>query len=275
VLHDVKLDGRSSGTKRQIDVLVREYIGQYEIKIIIDCKDHKVPVDVKGVEEFSGLLHDVGAQKGVLVSPKGFTQAAKKRAESLQIDLYSPIDTGAHKWKARVTMPTLCDFRSAAMSFTVSTSAPAPLRIVPEFYSGPFFDREGHVLGAALNKALDRWNNGEYPAEPGEHRDLAIFDTLTVLMDNGYDGPLKMRIPVDISVSLMVERNLYFGQLPIPHISGFLDQLSGKIITNAFTTGILDPEDVERNWLKIKHEADSPVTPVIRFTGLLGWADDE
>ena len=74
VLHDVRLDGRLSGTKRQIDVLVRENIGQYEIKIIIDCKDYNTPVDVKGVEEFDGLLRDVGAQKGVLVCPKALVK---------------------------------------------------------------------------------------------------------------------------------------------------------------------------------------------------------
>ena len=77
VLHDVKLDGRKSKTKRQVDVLVREKIGQYEIQIIIDCKDYARRVDVKGVEAFSGLLSDVGAQKGVLVAPKGFTETAK------------------------------------------------------------------------------------------------------------------------------------------------------------------------------------------------------
>lgn len=52
VQHNVKLDGRRSGVKRQIDVLVSQKVGQYEIRIIIDCKDHKNPVDVKGVEEF-------------------------------------------------------------------------------------------------------------------------------------------------------------------------------------------------------------------------------
>ncbi len=79
ILHDVKLDGRLSGTKRQIDVLVRDKIGQYEINIIIDCKDYNKPVDVKGVEKFDGLLRDVGAQKEVLVCPRGFTQTAKTR----------------------------------------------------------------------------------------------------------------------------------------------------------------------------------------------------
>jgi hypothetical protein len=275
VLHNVRLDGRSSGTKRQIDVLVKENIGQYEIKIIIDCKDYKVPVDVKGVEEFDGLLRDVGAQKGVLVCPRGFTGAAKKRAEGLQIDLYSPVDTDAHKWQAHVTIPALCDFRTAAISFQFSMSAPYPFRMFDNFYSeAMIFDDKGQQLGTALNAALAKWNEGKYPTDEGEHRNLNIFDTRTVFMDNGYDPPLRVRVPVDLTVSLLVQSQLYYGQLPVPHMSGFQDQLSGKIITNAFTVGVLDPEEVEQKWLKIDQESDAPVHPTIRLVGLVGWYDE-
>ena len=41
VFHNVRLEGRQSGTKRQIDVLVKQNIGQYEIKIAIECKTIK------------------------------------------------------------------------------------------------------------------------------------------------------------------------------------------------------------------------------------------
>jgi hypothetical protein len=273
VLHDVRLDGRLSKTKRQIDVLVRERIGQYEIQIIIDCKDYNKPVDVKGVEEFEGLLRDVGAQKGVLVCPKGFTDAAKTRAEGLQIDLYSPVDTDAHKWRARVTIPALCDFRSAAMSFCFSTTVPCPVQLFGDFYQRcMIFDSQGNELGTMLDSALKKWNDGRFPAEPGTHEYINIFETQPVFMDNGCDPPLQMRIPVELTVSLLVQRQLYFGPLPVPHISGFLDQLSGKVITNAFTVGLLDPDEVEGNWLKISAEADAPIEPVIRMSGLVGWA---
>ena len=86
VLHDVRLEGRATKRKRQVDVLVTQQVGQYEIRIVIECKDYARPVDVKGVEAFYGLLGDVGGQKGVLVCPSGFTQTAKARAEGLQID---------------------------------------------------------------------------------------------------------------------------------------------------------------------------------------------
>lgn len=67
VSHDVRLDGRYSKRKRQIDVLVKQRIGQYEMMIVRDCKDQDSPVDVQGIEEFQGLVDDVGAHKGSLV----------------------------------------------------------------------------------------------------------------------------------------------------------------------------------------------------------------
>lgn len=135
VQHDVHLPGKKSGRSRQIDVLVKQQVGQYEMTIAVDCKDYAKPVDVKGVEEFFGLIDDVGVNKGALVCPAGFTKAAKERATGYQIDLYSPVDTDPHKWQARLTIPALCDFREAAISFRVQFSAPMPMRLAGDFIS--------------------------------------------------------------------------------------------------------------------------------------------
>jgi hypothetical protein len=137
------------------------------------------------------------------------------------------------------------------------------------------FDKDGNALGTALDAALKRWNDGRFPTEVGTHENLVIFDTPSLLLDNGYEPPLKMKIPADIGVSLFVTRQLYFGQLPVPHMSGFLDQLSGKVITNAFTVGLLDPDEVERNWIKINAKEEAPIAPVITLSGLIGWDDKE
>ena len=268
VLHDVKLDGRQSNQKRQIDVLVRQKIGQYEIQIVIDCKDYARPVDVKGVEEFYGLLNDVGAKKGVLVCPKGFSEAVKTRAEGWQIDLYSPVDTDPHKWQAKPAIPALCDFRTAAMAFGLSMSAPYPFTMPNDFFAKNIvYDKDKNELGIMLDNAMEKWNEGRFPSEPGEHRDLPIFDTLEVMTDNGHG----MIVPVEMYVSLHVDRQLYFGQFPINQISGFKDELSGGIITNAFTVGILSPDEVERDWQKINTEEEAPIKPVICLAGLVGW----
>jgi hypothetical protein len=271
VRHDVMLIGRHTKRKRQIDVLVSERVGQYDIKIVIDCKDYKTAVDVKGVEEFYGLLEDVGAQKGVLVCPKGFTSTAKIRAAGLQIELYSPVDTDIHKWTVRVTIPATCEFRNVRMSFGISCSAPLPFMLQGDFLSNQMiFDGEGKDLGLIIATATKKWNEGLFPTEVGEHQNLPIFDVPTTQMDSGYG----MKIPVNLTVSTLVRRDLYFGQLPVPRISGFRDELSGLVISNAFTVGILSPEEVERDWQKIDREEDAPLKPVILLMGAVMWGDD-
>jgi hypothetical protein len=106
-----------------------EKVGQFPIQIAFDCKDHAVPIDVKGVEEFGGLVADVGVHKGVIVAAKGFSSAAKARAEVLQIQLYSVVDTREHPWQAKdVALPMLCDFRGVSMQLRVTTSAPTRIR---------------------------------------------------------------------------------------------------------------------------------------------------
>lgn len=50
------------------------------ITIVVDGKYFNEKIDVKEVESFIGMLEDIGAHKGLLISQKGFTQAAKNRA---------------------------------------------------------------------------------------------------------------------------------------------------------------------------------------------------
>jgi hypothetical protein len=268
VAHNVKLDGRRSGTKRQIDVLVTEQVGQYTINIIIDCKDYKHPVDVKGVEEFAGLLHDVGGQKGVLVCPRGFTAAAKTRAADYQIDLYSPVDTEPHKWQVRATIPALCDWRGVAISFGVRCTAPKPFMMPYDFFSSIVaYDESGKQLGNPVAYLVERWNNGNITDELGETGERPIFGDVQPWVDNGYGE----RIPVDLYANMLVYRQLRYGQLPIPKVSGFKDEVSGSVITNAFEVGLLDPEEIERDWVKIEDEAEAKPEPVIVLRGVLCW----
>ena len=223
---------------------------------------------MKGVEEFYGLVDDVAGQKGVLVCPQGFTEAAKRRASDFLIDLYSPVDTGLHKWKASPYIPALCDFRDAGIGFRLRCSAPYPFRTAMDFFDTLVaHDTQGKALGTPLATAMDLWNNGNFPSDPGEHRYLPIYPTAEVLVDNGYGR----QIPVTLTANLVVRQKLFFGLLPITDISGFKDEIGGGIITNAFTVGMLDPEVVTKKSKFIAAEADAPIRPTMKLVGRWGW----
>ncbi|MGC2857238.1 restriction endonuclease [Novispirillum sp. DQ9] len=82
VTPNARIKGLISGRSRQIDVLIdARHDTDNSRRIIVDAKKRVRKVDVKDVEAFMGLMEDVGATHGYLVSPFGHTKAAEARAQ--------------------------------------------------------------------------------------------------------------------------------------------------------------------------------------------------
>lgn len=267
ITHNAKLPGLQSETTRQVDVLVEQYIGQYSMRIALDCKDYGTPVDVKGVEEFYGLVQDIGVHKGALVCPSGFTKSAKKRAKKLDIDLYRPADTGEHKWQVKLALPVVCDFRSTRIGFGISCSAPVPFMIPQKFFELQAFSEDEELLGIIFDLATQQWNDGKYPVQPGDHEKIPLIPNTVTKIDNGY-GTLT---PVTLTVHLSVESQRYYGHVPVEQLSGLRDEQTGLVITNAFTLGALDPVVVQNQWQKLGDDEEPPIKPVFTVLGLHSW----
>ena len=267
VTHNAKVEGRLSETSRQIDVLVEQFVGQYQIRIALDCKDYKTPVDVKAVEEFHGLMVDIGAHRGALVCPAGFTKSAKKRAKKLEVELFSPADTDPHKWQVSLALPAICDFRATRIAFGISTSAPMPMRLPERFYDLSVLDANGTNLGRIFDVASTRWDEGQYPTEPGAHEKVPLLPGGGTTVENGYGS----QIPVDLTVSLLVTRQRYFGHIPITELHGLRDEQTGAVITNAFRIKLLEPVQVQNQWVKLAEGEQAPSPVALEVVGLHCW----
>lgn len=81
------MHGKFSKTQRQIDLLIEEEVVDFSFRIVIDAKYRNKKIDVKDVEEFLGLVRDVGAHKGMMISTEGYTEAATQRACSDELIL--------------------------------------------------------------------------------------------------------------------------------------------------------------------------------------------
>lgn len=82
VSRNVRLPSRSGGRKRQIDVYVEgNFLDLTDARMIVDCKRWNKAIDVTHVEAFMGLLDDVGMDVGMLVSARGASDGARKRAQ--------------------------------------------------------------------------------------------------------------------------------------------------------------------------------------------------
>jgi Restriction endonuclease len=82
VTANAKVRGHISQRSRQIDVLIdARHDTDNSRRLIVDAKKRTRKIDVKDVEAFRGLMEDVGATHGYLISPSGHTKAAEARAQ--------------------------------------------------------------------------------------------------------------------------------------------------------------------------------------------------
>lgn len=82
--HNVKREGQASKALRQIDVLAERTVVGSVLRIVVECKAYKNPLDVGKIDEFVGKLLDVRANLGLLYAVNGVTPAARRRAENSQ-----------------------------------------------------------------------------------------------------------------------------------------------------------------------------------------------
>lgn len=95
VSRNVRVQGKYSETRRQIDVLVRSHPKDGEpTTLVVDCKRWASKIDVADVGSFIDLVKDAQADSGLLITTSGASQAAFTRArnaENLRIDIM-PLD---------------------------------------------------------------------------------------------------------------------------------------------------------------------------------------
>lgn len=277
VEHNVKVMGRLSGVKRQIDIAVRGKIGQFSLFIIIDCKDYKKPVDIVDVGNFASLIEDVGASRGALVAAHGYTDAAKTFANAKLIDLYQPVDSGDHEWRSYATIPVRFEYRFIhELSINVATSAgEEPCRA---HYTHPteaiICDAGGNTLGTVDDAIKRAWDSGRLPRTSGVHKNLEFAPNPIRILASGGQHCL-----VDITITVTVVSAIYFAFMSLEEFSGFYDESTGDVMLSHCVT---EPINTQR----IIDEATPPqpgqqppaITPaftVVTYIGYLGAAHGE
>jgi hypothetical protein len=261
VTANAKLLGKS-GTLRQIDVLIEHEAGQYKLRIVVDCKDYKHPVDVKAVEAFLGLIQDVGAHKGAMVAANGFTRTAKIRAREAGLDLFRVIDTADHKWRTYVSIPALSrDFQLESCSFSISWKGYGALDIRQDHRFMPIFRPDGSLIDYAGNLVLDRWEDETVPVATGEHRGIPLTTEATFLK-----SPDGRRFEVTIRANVCVKEVIHFGQMPLVDVRGFKSELEDITHIHGMTTAPWNFERISREWQRVDSVEQLAVKPVMRLT---------
>ncbi len=85
IAFDARLPGKLSGVERQVDIFISGTFANIgAATMAVDCKCFSRKVDVKNVEMAIGLVEDVGADLGLIVTTEGFSTGAKHRAKAVR-----------------------------------------------------------------------------------------------------------------------------------------------------------------------------------------------
>lgn len=260
ITHDEKIKGKS-GTDRQIDIVIRYNIGQYEILVIVDCKDWKNSVDIGDVGQFIDMVEDVRANKGALICNAGFTEGARNRAKEKGIDLLRVVDTENPDINLKIGFPALCDFRRiGTFNFSFRHSAPTPFAMPacdPRYIE---IYKQNHSFNDILINLLTKaWNAGKLPLEIGEYKNLKfIEEDAYTKVDNIFYGP------VEITAGIVVKRKLFFGSIPLDKGQGFANEVTGGFTTKSIEFG-LDVVEVKKTWQEISVPNELAIQPTFTF----------
>jgi hypothetical protein len=253
-----RIKGKSE-TLRQVDVVIRQKIAQYDVVIAIECKDLKTPADVKNIEESIGLFKDISANKGVIVSANGFTKAAMTVGKNAGLEMYRLIDCGNHDWRTEVSLPALCEILNInKFNLRFSSSRPEPLEIPngdPSMFD--VYDTSNKLLGVTSDLLKNYWNKGKLSHEPGLYKNIDFIGIPTRIKsrDKYYN--------IDIHANVTVEKKLYFGPIPLTEISGFHDEKTNRIVTRGFTTADINFGKIDEIWQEIQSEDELAIKPVL------------
>ncbi|MGJ1435627.1 restriction endonuclease [Sphingobacterium siyangense] len=87
--YDDAILGIYSKVERQVDFAIRKTIVGKRVLGVVDCKYFGKNIDLKIVESFIGMIEDLNANFGILITNKGYSQAAKNRVKfsNLKLDV--------------------------------------------------------------------------------------------------------------------------------------------------------------------------------------------
>lgn len=85
--YDDAIFGIYSNVERQIDFAIRGNLAGKRILGIVDTKYYNKNIDVKVIEGFIGMMQDVNANFGFMITNKGYSQAAKNRVKNSNLKL--------------------------------------------------------------------------------------------------------------------------------------------------------------------------------------------
>lgn len=220
---------KTTGEKREFDVLITYDEGHRTLLTAIECRDRKNPVGSLEVEGFVTKCRDASINLGVIVSSKGFAEPALKKAQQHGIHCLTLTEAEKFEW-LNIKEITYRTRQLINVRFGIPSDL-GPLDQI-RFCDKNGRPQSGNQLTHYTMALLQHHSTGQ--EEPGQHQ-IRIHTQSTeigmyVLPDNGRALPMD-RILIVMTYIVGVEK------LPVM-LHHYKDAIKGTYITNVASTSV-------------------------------------
>jgi hypothetical protein len=216
---DAKIEGRFSKQKRQIDILIEQYVAGNRLRIAIDAKYFNKKIDVKVVENYISMLSDIEAHKGLLITNVGYSKAAINRAyyDPTDIELDILNFSELKEFQSEVALPF-------AGNNAVTLFAPFGWIIDTRTYKGNWL-ASLYQRGVEFDTNMDEWIYVSF-WDRTRNNDK-ISDVLEIQKKEFKDGKFDVEIDYLNTIKRndadVVLRKVKYKKHPVPEYTGFVE----------------------------------------------------
>ncbi|MBM7846664.1 restriction endonuclease [Herpetosiphon giganteus] len=220
------------GRKREIDVLLRANIAGYPIRIAVECKNYKNVIDVPYIDAFIGKLNDIGipVQQGIYVSAKGFTDGAKKRAQSVGMRLLILTGLTANRLEAEIF-----DAIQSIVYLLLEIDRIEIINNVDDIHNSFnllfLYDQTGKIYTSFPDSLWEEWINDRLPLEIGSYEySIHVSSELQHLVDGKFEPVISAKLFFRI-VGLVLNRSGHATQHAlIDSIQNTIEKFNTKVV---------------------------------------------
>lgn len=246
----------SKTRKREIDVLLTAHVAGYPVRIAFGCKNEVKALDTLAVDNFAGILEDVGipVQQGILVSAKGYTSDAQDAAAARGIKTLVFEGLSADRLGQEINAAL-----KAVVYLLVSQFNLSMLPYVPDgwaddkrFITAVLDRKDEPPVTEILNSVWQLWVSGGIPDTIGEH----LFCLAPRSQDATWIGVGAVTVTGWMASSPGVVkhgilRDAQAGSIDRVHIAATFDEIKGPLTLEPVNseTALADIIEKQRNSL--------------------------
>ena len=275
ITYNDKIMGFDSRNERQVEASIRYRVAEYDMLLVVDCKDCSDPLDVADMEAFKDLAKDVRANRAVMISKGGYTAAAIEMAHSAGIETHAFSDTGNSEWHSDLSIPILISGTKIDSWNVRFSSVPGHQLGIPSQPQVPFslietIALDGTPLGPVSVLLRKKWHEDESLQVPGEHA-FNLAEHVVIR-----DGANEFHSSIDAEIRVV--RRHYLGPLEV-NLQDFRDDQNCSIIAKELRTDCIVPERIERGempgWAEIPNKNELAVSVMFAMEYVNGVLDNE